>query len=130
MSREERILHDGDRFAAALEQILQDVAMASDRALEHGIREGCRVGKEEWVDGAPVNTGEYAKSIRYRVSQGPNGPVGHVYSTKPGLPHLLEFGHAKIGGGHTKAQPHVADAAKTAFEETEREVIARLGEEL
>lgn len=130
MSRAERILYDGDGFAAALGDILMDVSLACDRALEHGVREGCKLGRSEWRDNAPVRTGDYAKSIRYNVRQGENGPVGHVYSTKPGLPHLLEFGHAKIGGGSTVAKPHVADAAKEAFEKTEREVIARLGEEL
>ena len=130
MSRNERIVYEGERFASALSEILQDVEMASDRALEQGVREGCKLGRLEWKDNAPVRTGGYQKSIRFRVEQGPNGPVGHVYSTKPGLPHLLEFGHAKIGGGHTKAQPHVADAAESAFRETERVVIERLGDEL
>ena len=52
---------------------------------------------------------------------------GHVYSTKPGMPHLLEKGHAKVGGGRTRAIEHIAPAADDGFELTEKVILATLG---
>ena len=52
---------------------------------------GCEIARDEWQSGAPVKTGGYSKSIRYRVEGGSGDVQGHVYSTKPGMPHLLQL---------------------------------------
>ena len=45
-----------------------------------------------------------------------------IYSTQPGLPHLLEFGHALKNGGRTKAFPHIAVAEENAVKNFEKKV--------
>lgn len=116
-----------DRFMADFQAILDNVQEVADESLEAGVKAGCELGRDEWQAGAPVKTGGYAKSIRYRV-EGKGGDVqGHVYSTKPGMPHLLEKGHAKVGGGATRAIKHIAPAADDAFRLTEQVILATLG---
>ncbi len=116
-----------DRFMADFQAILDNVREVADESLEAGVKAGCELAKDEWSAGAPRDKGQYAKSIRFRV-KGKGGEVqGHVYSTMPGLPHLTEKGHAKIGGGKTRAVKHIAPAADDGFELTEQVILATLG---
>jgi len=119
-----------DRFMAELQAILDNVQEVADESLEVGVKAGCELSRDEWQAGAPRQTGAYAKSVRYRVKGSGREVQGHVYSTKPGLPHLLEKGHAKVGGGRTRAIEHIAPAADDGFELTERVILATLGARL
>ncbi len=119
-----------DRFMADFQAILDNVQEVADESLELGVKTGCELSRDEWQAGAPVKTGGYAKSIKYRVKGKGREVQGHVYSTKPGLPHLLEKGHAKVGGGKTRAIVHVAPAADDGFEMCEQVILATLGARL
>ena len=116
-----------DRFMADFQAILDNVQDVADESLKAGVKAGCELSRDEWQAGAPVDTGGYAKSIRYRVEGDGSDVQGHVYSTKPGMPHLLEKGHAKVGGGKTRAVEHIAPAADDGFRMTEKVILATLG---
>lgn len=119
-----------DRFMADFQAIMDHVHEAADESLKAGVKAGCELSRDEWQAGAPAKTGGYAKSIRYRVEGEGSDVQGHVYSTKPGMPHLLEKGHAKVGGGRTRAIEHIAPAADDGFEMTEQVILATLGASL
>ncbi len=104
-----------DEFASTLDSIFDDLKDASDDALADALKAGANSSAKEWRDGAPVRKGKYKKTIRYRVDRTGDRPQATVYSTKPGLPHLLEKGHAKIGGGYVAAREHIAPAAEVGF---------------
>lgn len=107
-----------DQFASALEDIFDDVQYMCTEALTEAVREGAKESAKEWRENAAstFNGSLYRKSIRYKVDKTGDEPQATVYSTMPGLPHLLEKGHATIGGGRVKAYPHIADAAEGGFE--------------
>lgn len=127
---------EADAFASSLEAIFGDVRRACTGALDEGVAEGAKVSAKEWRKGIRANFAThsrvrpYSKSIRTKFRRGGDSPVAVVYSTKPGLPHLLEKGHATIGGGRVPGREHVAPAAeegfRAAFAKVEGEVDLRL----
>ncbi len=111
-----------DQFSTSLEAILEDIDIKATNALNKSVREGVKTGRQEVQANIQANalirTGGYANSWHYRVDKTGKKPEGHVYSDKPGLPHLLEKGHATIGGGFVPGVEHIASAAEKAFEKT------------
>ena len=72
-------------------------------------------------------TGKYASGWASKVEETRMGAKATLYNGKvPGLPHLLEFGHAMRGGGRVSGKVHikpVEDELINAFEqELEREL--------
>ena len=113
-----------DEFGVALESILADVSSKVKRVPEPAVKKGLQKGARSWRKNAPRMTGRYAASIRWHITRGGDSPSGEIGSPSlPGLPHLLEKGHARVGGGRVPGIPHIAPAAEEAFDATEQEII-------
>lgn len=79
---------------------------------------------------SPVKTGRYKKGWRTKTEiDNAFFKTVRVYnSAKPGLTHLLEKGHARKGGGRTRAFPHIQkneEKAKQNLPKRIEEAISR-----
>ncbi len=73
----------------------------------------------------PPVGGKYAKSWAMKtepeVGQ-PHKRIVHVKAPHYRLAHLLEHGHAKVGGGRVEGRPHIGPAEEEVIREFAREV--------
>ena len=102
-----------DELTRAITQILDDYGPMAQEAIE----DACKVVAKDAVKtlkkgGGFGGTGEFNKGWTSSTESDRLGSITTVYNkTQPGLAHLLEFGHAKRGGGRTKAFNFIAPVA-------------------
>ena len=74
---------------------------------------------------SPKKTGKYAKSWTMKTEPEigqPHKRIVHVKAPHYRLTHLLEYGHAKVGGGRVEGRPHIRPAEEEVIREFTREV--------
>jgi len=109
----EQTIHD------ALKDYSEDIIEGTKEA----VKKSAKTVRKETSANAPRRRGKYAKSRRTKTTkENAHQLEVTVYSTIPGLPHLLENGHANRGGGRTAGQPHIAPAEQHGIEQLEQEI--------
>lgn len=111
--------------AKILEKYRDDVSDAIDEA---SLKSANKCVKEVKANSsAAFGSGPYASGWTKKKTSSGRGRDGYtIHNKKPGLPHLLEYGHALHQGGRTDARSHIAPAEKNAieyFEKAAREAI-------
>lgn len=120
-----------DGFAAALTGILNDIDYDVTEAIHKPVKHSLNYGKRELISESPRRTGEYAKGWKYTMKARQKSVFGEIgNSVKPGLVHLLEKGHAKVGGGRVAAIPHVDPVAQDVFDELEKSIAEAIDDVL
>ena len=101
-----------EKLAGEVSEILDEYADTTAEGVKKAVRKTSKAVKEEIKAGAPVKTGDYQKSWSVKkVKENSNSLVVTVHSkNRYQLAHLLEHGHAKRGGGRTRAISHIAPA--------------------
>lgn len=69
---------------------------------------------------------KYAKSWTSTTEKGKLYSIVTLHSRMPGLPHLLEHGHAKVNGGRVKGRAHIQPVEEQLVASFEREVKVKL----
>lgn len=118
-----------DKLNAQIKKILEeyadDVTSNVEEAVEKVGKQGVNTLRSE--SRQKFNgTGTYAKGWTRQTNKSRVGSSVTIYNKIPGLPHLLENGHAKRGGGRVQGTEHIAPVAKEiaeSFEEKIRESI-------
>ena len=93
------------------------------------VRKAGRSVKKDIQANAPKKTGAYSKSWKFSTTKETSESLElTVHSPKKyQLAHLLEKGHAKRGGGRTKAVPHIAPAEESSVKQLESDIKKAIG---
>ena len=101
-----------DNLADALDAIMEKYCNEVREQTKEGVRAATKAGVKAVKSGAEAKfggTGKYAAGWTSRLETGQFSAQGIIYNGKlPGLPHLLEHGHAKRGGGRVPGRAHIA----------------------
>lgn len=113
-----------DALADTVMEYLNDYADVSAEGMKKAVRKAGNTVKKEIGANAPKDTGAYSKSWAVKNTKETASALEvTVYSRdRYRLTHLLEFGHAKRGGGRVAGRPHIAPAEKTGMERLEAEI--------
>lgn len=102
-----------DQLHSAIMTILEDYSEEVERKSGECVRKIAQKGAKTLRGVSPRKKGEYAGGWTYKVEKKRLYTEGVIYNKdKPGLPHLLEFGHATRNGtgrvlADTPAHPHI-----------------------
>lgn len=112
------------QLSAAVMEELEEYADLAAEDMKSAVKKAAATVRKDIEAGAPRNTGDYAKSWAVKTTkESSNALQVTVYSrNRYQLAHLLEYGHAKRGGGRVAAKPHIAAAEESGIEQLEREI--------
>ena len=101
-----------DDMAAEIMEGLSEYAELADTAMKKAVRKTATAVKNEISANAPVKSGRYKRSWTAKKTQENSHTLEMTVHSKDRyqIAHLLEHGHAKRGGGHVAAIPHIAPA--------------------
>ena len=111
-------------LADAIIETLEEYADLAAEDVKQAVRDAGETVRKEIRANAPKDTGDYAKSWAVKTTkESSNALQVTVHSrNRYQLAHLLEYGHAKRGGGRVAARPHIAAAEEAGIEQLEREI--------
>lgn len=118
-----------DSLSSEVMKELEKYADVTTEKVKKAVQNAGKTVRDEIKASAPSDTGKYSKSWTIKTVRETSSSLQLVVHSKNRyqLTHLLEFGHAKRGGGRVSARPHIANAEGKAikvFEEEIKEAIS------
>ena len=119
-----------DKFQQAIDKALKEYAGSVKEHLDDITRVFAKKGAQavkQAARGTFGGTGKYAAGWTSQIETGRVSVQGQIFNEKvPGLPHLLENGHAKRGGGRVPGRVHIAPVEEKIATEFQKAVEEKL----
>lgn len=122
-----------DRLSAEINKILteygDEVEENVNEAAKRVTKAGAKAVKGNAQSTFKIGTGEknYAKGWTSKFETGRLSAQGIIYNKDlPGLPHLLEHGHANRNGGRTPGRAHIAPVEQKIIDDFTKAVKAAI----
>lgn len=111
-------------LANAVMKELDDYAKLVTEDMKKAVKKAGTSVKKEIQANAPKDSGAYVKSWSVKnMKENSHALELTVYSrNRYQLAHLLEFGHAKRGGGRVPGRAHIAPAEEAGVKQLEAEI--------
>ena len=104
----------GDEVKGSLDEITKKIAQKGQQAIKNESK-------------SKLNGKRYWKGWKVDLQVGRLDTKATIYNESlPGLPHLLEYGHAKRGGGRVQGTVHIAPVEEQLVNEFEKQVRSKL----
>ena len=118
-----------DGLAAEVMKGLTEYADLAADSMKAAVKKAGASVRKDIQANAPKITGAYAKSWTVKNVRETSTSMELVVHSRNRyqLAHLLEFGHAKRGGGRVAGRAHIAPAEEKAVQELEKEIRKALG---
>lgn len=113
-----------NQLSAAVMEAVREYADTATEEVKQAVTETGDTVRDEIRQNAPKDTGRYARSWTVKKTKETSQSLTVTVHSKDHyqLAHLLEFGHAKRGGGRVAAQPHIAQAEEHGIEQLEEKL--------
>lgn len=110
----------GEAIAEILEEYGDEVQKDMDDVVKNVGKAGVKAIKS--ASGVFGGTGKYRKGWTSQTDSERYGSTVTIYNRTPGLPHLLENGHAKRGGGRVPGKTHIAPVEQELIKQFEEQI--------
>ncbi len=113
-----------DQLASEVMAGLTEYADLATEDMKKAVKKAGTTVRKEIQANAPKNTGDYAKSWSVKNVRETASALEIVVHSRNRyqLAHLLEFGHAKRGGGRVPGRAHIAPAEEKGVRELEQQI--------
>lgn len=131
MARKVTIDGLADAIKRELEEYGEDVTTSMKETTRIVARQGAAALRSEanatFKPSKKLQKGRYGSGWTSTVEDRRLYSVGTIYNSKyPGLPHLLENGHAKRGGGRVEGREHIKPVEERVIEQFQKALVEKI----